>query len=89
MFFEWGYQRVADIVTYLAADILAPALRHFDAQSWIVYPLQKGIDVSGIEIVACANGADGLYRPNRVDVATVWGVEAYLSSAVGKYQRAA
>ena len=46
-------------------------------------------DVSGIEIVACANGADGLYRPNRVDVATVWGVEAYLSSAVGKYQRAA
>ena len=80
---------VADVVSHLAADILAPTLCHFNACGLVVLSLHHGVDVTGVEVVARAHGADGLHRLHRKGLAAFGGVDPYGTRPVGQSQRAA
>ena len=76
------HQFVADVVSDLAADILAPALRHSDTGRLRVCALQHGIDVAGIEVIPCTNGADGFNRLHRIGLTPVRRINADRTCAV-------
>lgn len=87
--FQPIHQFVADVVSYLAANILAPSLRHNDAGVLVANATHHSIDITSIEIVA---SADSAYRCNRLNVilsAALGTVDTYRFRAVGQYQHRA
>ena len=82
-------QFIADIIAYLAAYILTPALRHGDAFGLIVNTLQHGIDIPGIEIVSGADGADRIDGQDGENVASFGCIDADGTGAVGEDKRVA